>query len=154
MRELILPKLAFSSELANQIRATIGKGIDHAIVSLHPGDFAGGPYNRGSRIQPNRTASCDWHYRNFSCAGLRFGCVAATVGRTWAPHGKNGPVLNGADPSNQGVARLDGQSSARVGAAGGNVGLLDGSVSWRKIGQMQVYQGSLGWRDSGCIAMW
>jgi len=75
-------------------------------------------------------------------------------GRTWAPHGKNGPVLNGADPSNQGVARLDGQSSARVGAAGGNVGLLDGSVSWRKISQMQVYQGSLGWRDSGCIAMW
>jgi hypothetical protein len=78
-------------------------------------------------------------------------------GRTWAPHGKNGPILNGADASNQNVlgpfAGI-GQSSAKIGAMGGNVGLLDGSVSWRNIRQMQVYQGSLGYGDTGCIAMW
>jgi prepilin-type N-terminal cleavage/methylation domain-containing protein len=77
-------------------------------------------------------------------------------GRTWAPHGKNGPILNGTDASNQGAFGSfgGGQSSARIGAMGGNVALLDGSVSWRKINQMQVYQGSLGWGDGGCIAMW
>jgi hypothetical protein len=46
------------------------------------------------------------------------------------------------------------QSSAQIGARGGNLGLLDGSVSWRNIGQMRIYQGSLGWGDTGCIAMW
>ena len=71
-------------------------------------------------------------------------------GRTWAPHGKNGPILNGTDASNRGVW----QSSAKIGAMGGNVGLMDGSVSWRKISQMQVYQGSLYYGDIGCIAMW
>jgi hypothetical protein len=78
-------------------------------------------------------------------------------GRTWAPHGKNGPILNGMDASNQGVLGPVGgigQSSSKIGARGGNVGLLDGSVSWRKISQMEVYQGSLGWGDGGCIAMW
>jgi prepilin-type N-terminal cleavage/methylation domain-containing protein len=78
-------------------------------------------------------------------------------GRTWAPHGKNGPILNGTDASNEGVFGPFGgigQSSAKIGASGGNVGLLDGSVTWRNIRQMQVYQGSLGYGDSGCIAMW
>jgi prepilin-type N-terminal cleavage/methylation domain-containing protein len=74
-------------------------------------------------------------------------------GRTFAPHGKNGPVLAGGDASNQtGVG--SGRSSADVGATGGNVGLLDGSVSWKKTQKMQIYCGSQQWGDSGCIAMW
>ena len=80
---------------------------------------------------------------------------STTDRRTWAPHGKNGPILQGADASNLGVAGPFGrQSSALIGAMGGNVGLLDGSVSWRNIRQMEVYQGSLGWGDGGCIALW
>ena len=75
-------------------------------------------------------------------------------GRTWAPHGKHGPILNGGDASNQWISPFGQQSSAGIGAMGGNVGLLDGSVSWSRIGQMRVYQGSLGWGDLGCIAMW
>src|SRR3974390_329789 len=78
-------------------------------------------------------------------------------GRVWAPHGKNGPILNGTDASNLNVlgplAGI-GPCSAKIGGKGGNVGLLDGSVSWRNIREMQVYQGSLGYGDSGCIAMW
>jgi hypothetical protein len=41
-----------------------------------------------------------------------------------------------------------------VGATGGNVGLLDGSVSWIGIGRMQIYRGSRGWDEDGCRAMW
>lgn len=63
---------------------------------------------------------------------------SALGGRTSAPQGKNGAILNGQDPSNRGVGSFAGQSSARIGAMGGNVGLLDGSVSWRKIDKMQV----------------
>jgi hypothetical protein len=74
-------------------------------------------------------------------------------GRTFAPHGRNGPVLAGTDASNQGQA-AGGRSSADIGAAGGNIGLLDGSVSWKKIQQMQIYCGSQQWGDDGCIAMW
>jgi prepilin-type N-terminal cleavage/methylation domain-containing protein len=74
-------------------------------------------------------------------------------GRTFAPHGRNGPVLAGADVSNQGQT-AGGRSSADIGAAGGNIGLLDGSVSWKKIQQMQIYCGSQQWGDDGCIAMW
>jgi prepilin-type N-terminal cleavage/methylation domain-containing protein len=71
--------------------------------------------------------------------------------QTFAPHGKNGPVLRGFDPSNTGA---EGASSAAVGAVGGNVGLLDGSVSWKKIGEMQTYRGSQMWGNDGCWAMW
>jgi hypothetical protein len=74
--------------------------------------------------------------------------------RTFAPHGKNGPILTGKDASNQGALGSWRGTSAQIGAAGGNVGLLDGSVSWRKIKQMQVYCGSQEWGDDGCIAMW
>jgi prepilin-type N-terminal cleavage/methylation domain-containing protein len=72
--------------------------------------------------------------------------------RTFAPHGRNGSILAGADASNQGA--ISGRSSADIGAAGGNVGLLDGSVSWRKIQNMRIYCGSQQWGDDGCIAMW
>ena len=74
-------------------------------------------------------------------------------GRSFAPHGKNGPVMTGADPSNQNQARVA-RTSAQVGAAGGNLGLLDGSVSWRKIQAMQIYRGSQRWGEAGCVAMW
>jgi prepilin-type N-terminal cleavage/methylation domain-containing protein len=72
--------------------------------------------------------------------------------RTFAPHGKNGPILIGADASNQ-SGNWRG-TSAEIGSSGGNLGLLDGSVSWRKINQMQTYCGSQAWGDDGCIAMW
>jgi prepilin-type N-terminal cleavage/methylation domain-containing protein len=71
-------------------------------------------------------------------------------GQTFAPHGKNGPVLNG-DPSNPGAL---GASPAEIGAAGGNVGTVDGSVTWVPIGRMQVYRGSRQWDGNGCWAMW
>jgi prepilin-type N-terminal cleavage/methylation domain-containing protein len=73
--------------------------------------------------------------------------------RTFVPHGRNGPVLSGTDASNQSEAG-NGRSPAELGAVGGNVGLLDGSVSWKKMGKMEIYRGSQQWGDTGCIAMW
>ncbi len=72
--------------------------------------------------------------------------------QSFAPHGNNGPVLKaGNDFSN---ARARGASLAQLGAAGGNVGLLDGSVAWKGVYQMQTFRGSHLWDTSGCWAMW
>jgi prepilin-type N-terminal cleavage/methylation domain-containing protein len=70
--------------------------------------------------------------------------------QTFAPHGGSGPVLNG-DYSNPDAG---GKTSAEIGAAGGNLGLLDGSVSWKAVNQMRIYRGSQMWGDGGCWAMW
>ena len=72
-------------------------------------------------------------------------------GQTFAPHGRGGAIMTGMDASNPDAA---GASSAAIGAVGGNVGLLDGSVSWKNIKQMDIYRGSQQWGDNGCWAMW
>jgi len=73
-------------------------------------------------------------------------------GRSFAPHTSSGPVLYGAD--NHSNAGRDLQSAADIGAAGGNVGILDGSVSWKRMAQMETYAGSQAVSFGGCWAMW
>jgi prepilin-type N-terminal cleavage/methylation domain-containing protein len=73
--------------------------------------------------------------------------------RTFAPHGKSGPLLTGADASNRNSSAGT-RTSSQLGAAGGNVGLLDGSVTWKRSDQMLTYRGSQQWGDDGCRAMW
>jgi prepilin-type N-terminal cleavage/methylation domain-containing protein len=63
-----------------------------------------------------------------------------TGGQTVAPHGPNGPIHLDNDPTNPGA---NGRPPRTLGAKGGNVGLMDGSVSWRNMEQMQDYQFSL-----------
>ena len=72
-------------------------------------------------------------------------------GKTFAPHASGGPILKDRDASN---TSAEGASSETIGAVGGNIGLLDGSVSWKKISQMRQYRGSRKWEDSGCFAAW
>ena len=43
---------------------------------------------------------------------------------------------------------------ADLGAKGGNVGLLDGSVRWKDIRQMNRYRGSQIWGADGCYGYW
>ena len=74
-------------------------------------------------------------------------------GQVFAPHGKNGPILDGG-PNNENWQGRD-ANSAMIGAAGGNVGYLDGSVSWVPVAKMKVYRGSQkDYGDAGCWAMW
>jgi prepilin-type N-terminal cleavage/methylation domain-containing protein len=72
-------------------------------------------------------------------------------GQTFAPHARNGALLQGMDASNPDAS---GASSAEVGAQGGNLGLVDGSVSWKKVNAMKIYRASQQWGDMGCWAMW
>ena len=74
-----------------------------------------------------------------------------SYGQSFAPHGRNGPILEGLDASNPDSS---GATSTAIGAAGGNLGLLDGSVAWKNIRDMKIYRGSHQWGDIGCWAMW
>jgi prepilin-type N-terminal cleavage/methylation domain-containing protein len=71
-------------------------------------------------------------------------------GQSFAPHGKAGPILRKVDPVNPTIA----ESSFAIGGTGGNIGLLDGSVSWKNASKMDIYRGSQKWDDNGCWAMW
>jgi prepilin-type processing-associated H-X9-DG protein len=72
-------------------------------------------------------------------------------GKTFAPHGANGPISQAFDFSNSAAA---GASSRAIGAKGGNLGFVDGSVSWKNIQKMQPWRGSRLWDDGGCFALW
>ena len=72
-------------------------------------------------------------------------------GRTFVPHGKNGPLLQAGDYAN---FDANGASSRDMGAAGGNIGFLDGSVFWKSARKMEIYRGSQAWDNDGCWAMW
>jgi prepilin-type N-terminal cleavage/methylation domain-containing protein len=81
-------------------------------------------------------------------------------GQSFAPHGKGGAILIGGDAPYQ-ASQPTGDAyvgniptSSAIGGTGGNIGLLDGSVAWRKMKQMQVYRGSRLWNNTGCWAMW
>lgn len=68
--------------------------------------------------------------------------------RTFAPHGKTGPITRYADFGKGGM------TAKEAGAAGGNVGYLDGSFEWRDIRHMKIYRGSRQHEDVGCYAYW
>lgn len=45
-------------------------------------------------------------------------------------------------------------NSKELGAQGGNIARLDGSVEWRPISNMKIYRGSGLWDGDGCQGMW
>ena len=71
--------------------------------------------------------------------------------KTFAPHGARGPILRDGDFSNGGA---QGTSPKQIGAVGGNVGLVDGSVNWKPIAQMKQYRGWSSQLEDECWALW
>ncbi len=67
---------------------------------------------------------------------------------TFTPHGKRGPINNYSSPGAGSSPPQD------IGAEGGNVGLLDGSTSWKNIEAMKIYIGSRQCPADGCLTMW
>jgi prepilin-type N-terminal cleavage/methylation domain-containing protein/prepilin-type processing-associated H-X9-DG protein len=72
-------------------------------------------------------------------------------GGSVVPHGKNGAVQANGDFKNEGAG---GESSADLGATGGNIGMVDGSVEWVPIKNMKLRRGSQQYDQDGCWAMW
>jgi prepilin-type N-terminal cleavage/methylation domain-containing protein len=75
---------------------------------------------------------------------------AWTIGenRTFAPHGTRGPITQYADLGKGGL------SATEAGAAGGNIGMLDGTSYWKPIEDMNTYLGSRMHPTDGCFTVW
>jgi prepilin-type N-terminal cleavage/methylation domain-containing protein len=72
-------------------------------------------------------------------------------GGSVVPHGRGGAVQTSGDFSNPDA---NGAASKALGATGGNIGNLDGSVTWRPIKSMILRRGSQQYGTDGCWAMW
>jgi prepilin-type N-terminal cleavage/methylation domain-containing protein len=72
-------------------------------------------------------------------------------GGSIVPHGRNGALQTAGDFSN---TDANGAASADLGATGGNIGSMDGSVAWRAIKLMKLRHGSQQYGPDGCWAMW
>ncbi len=72
-------------------------------------------------------------------------------GGTVVPHAAGGSVRSGADFKNE---NANGAASTDLGATGGNVGKLDGSIAWTPIKRMKLRRGSQQYGQDGCWAMW
>jgi prepilin-type N-terminal cleavage/methylation domain-containing protein len=73
--------------------------------------------------------------------------------RILAPHAAFGPVVRDDayfDSNPEAYSATPGD----VGAKGGNVALLDGSVSWKNIKQMKAYRASQLWEADGAFGYW
>jgi prepilin-type N-terminal cleavage/methylation domain-containing protein len=73
--------------------------------------------------------------------------------RILAPHTPRGPrVID--EPYFEAHPEAFEQTPREIGAEGGNVGKLDGSVAWKDIRKMQLYRTSQLWEDSGSFGFW
>jgi hypothetical protein len=71
-------------------------------------------------------------------------------GMTMAPHGRAGAVALDSHVNES----AGGATPRQIGALGGHVGNLDGSVIWKPISAMSEYRGSRLWDSDGCFALW
>jgi type II secretory pathway pseudopilin PulG len=66
---------------------------------------------------------------------------ATGAGSAFIPHGRNGPIAGPLNSSgSRALTGINGKPPIRMGSRGGNVGLLDGSVNWKKIELMNIYR--------------
>ena len=73
--------------------------------------------------------------------------------RILTPHASRGPVIREEVYFDSHPEAYQ-QTPATIGAKGGNVGLLDGSVAWKDISRMRIYSGSQIWGADGCCGLW
>ena len=73
--------------------------------------------------------------------------------RILAPHTARGYLVREEQHFEQNPQLYE-QTPKEIGAKGGNVGLLDGSVRWKDISRMGSYRGSQLWDDAGCFGYW
>jgi len=73
--------------------------------------------------------------------------------RILAPHTARGPSVK-AEEYFEAHPEAYQQTPVSIGAKGGNVGLLDGSVAWKDIKRMRGYRTSQIWAEDGSFGLW
>jgi prepilin-type N-terminal cleavage/methylation domain-containing protein len=79
----------------------------------------------------------------------------SSIPEVLVPHGRYGPIVHdGPYYVTHLIGTLWDENCASIGGQGGNIGLLNGSVSWRPISKMRVYKASNLWDTSGAYGYW
>lgn len=120
--------------------------INQSVASASYGYLIGYQYLGDVKESWNKTDAEYWvSPKTTSAAGTNYiladanhwGKGSAALYLKIAPHGKSGPILeNGGSYTHSSDANL--VTPIDIGAKGGNVGFLDGSVTWRPISQMKT----------------
>jgi hypothetical protein len=77
----------------------------------------------------------------------------ASFQRILAPHCAAGPSVRDESYFESHPDAVD-ETPRHIGAQGGNVGLLDGSVRWKPMQQMRPYRASQMWELDGAFGVW
>ncbi len=73
--------------------------------------------------------------------------------RILAPHTARGPEVKDDNYFGDNDDAYN-QTAISVGAQGGNVGLMDGSVTWKPVGELRAYRASRLWGADGATGYW
>lgn len=151
MKVLDCPNLAKSFEVSQDWRDQPGYGV--AIGYHYLGGHSNTPWPPAGAvtntwISPQKTAEDP---TLVLVADLNV--YAWSAQRILAPHTARGPIIREAAYFEEHPEAYQ-QTPQSIGAKGGNVGRLDGSVSWKNISQMKAYRGSQLWDADGCFGLW
>ncbi len=151
LKVLDCPNLAksFEQELNWRVQPEYGVAIGYHYLGGHsntPWPAAGSVTN--TWISPQKTAEDP---ALVLVADLNV--YAYSFQRILAPHTAHGAVIRD-EPYFESNPSAYQQTPASIGAKGGNVGLLDGSVAWKGISLMKSYSGSQIWGADGCFGLW
>jgi prepilin-type N-terminal cleavage/methylation domain-containing protein len=151
LKVLDCPNLArsFEKEKDWRVQPEYGVAIGYHYLGGHsntPWPAAGATTN--TWISPQRTAEDP---SLVLVADLNV--YAYSYQRILAPHTARGPVIRDAAYFETHPEAYQ-QTPSSIGAKGGNIGLLDGSVAWKDISRLKPYCGSQIWGADGCFGLW
>jgi prepilin-type N-terminal cleavage/methylation domain-containing protein len=151
LKSLDCPNLAKWMEKREgwRIQEDYGIAVGYHYLGGHPGtpwEAVTGTTNQW--ISPHRT---DQDPTLVLLADLNI--YAYSFQRILAPHSSHGPVVRDEAYFNDNDNAYQ-QKPPDIGAQGGNIGLLDGSSSWRDIKRMRIYRASHLWGDDGAFGYW
>jgi prepilin-type N-terminal cleavage/methylation domain-containing protein len=129
-RILDCPNFRFNSGFLNRTNAQWGYLIGYQYLgdAVVPPDYRQYPWFSPTRLTDSGTNTILADANHWGEDGFKA-----------APHTKHGTIL---ERNSSFTRNLKGRTAADVGAEGGNVGALDGSVTWKNIRQMGVHQAS------------
>ena len=151
MKSLDCPNLAIWMERKDNWRVhdTYGVAIGYHYLGGHPGTpWEAPPGTTNQWISPTKTTDDP----TFPLvADLNVYCYSFQ--RILAPHSARGPVVREENYFDAHTEAYN-QTPESIGGQGGNVGLLDGSATWKSIKQMKPYRASHLWGADGAFGLW
>jgi prepilin-type N-terminal cleavage/methylation domain-containing protein len=151
MKSLDCPNLAVWMERKDNWRVhdTYGVAIGYHYLGGHPGTpWEAPPGTTNQWISPTKLSDSPVLPL---VADLNVYCYSFQ--RILAPHTARGPVVREENYFDANVEAYN-QTPQSIGGQGGNVGLLDGSASWKSIQQMKPYRASHLWEADGAFGFW